>query len=79
MSKIVTNYTTLPEVIILKIKLFVIFIPKTKNELQDAVDLWNDDKNLAHKLYGHISLWDTKYITDMSYLCLIFAQCLTNH
>ena len=34
------SLVTLPDVIFDKIKIYVIFIPKNKNELKDAVDLW---------------------------------------
>ena len=59
---------TLPDIIIDKIKSYVIFKPKNKDELQNAVDLWCDDMKSAYKIYGHISLWNTKYITCMSHL-----------
>ena len=59
---------TLPDDIICKINLYVIFIPKNKDELQNAVDLWCYDMKSAYKIYGHISLWNTKYITCMSHL-----------
>ena len=54
-----------PEVIFNKIKSYVIFTPKENQKLANAVDLWCGDKKKAHKLYGHISLWDTKHITNM--------------
>jgi len=44
------------------------FIPKTKQELQTAVDEWCDDKEGALLIYGDISLWITVNITDMSKL-----------
>ena len=47
---------------------YVIFKPITKDELKEAVDLWCDDKEKALSRYGHISLWDTSLITDMSNL-----------
>ena len=50
------------------IKDYVIFKPKTKDELQEAVDLWCDNKENALARYGHISLWNTILITDMSKL-----------
>ena len=56
---------SLPEVIINKIKSYVIFSPKEKQKLENAVDLWCGDKKKAYKLYGHISLWNTKYITNI--------------
>ena len=77
MNSLITKCCALPNEIINQIKSYVIFTPKNRkelkddpyawydDELQDAVDLWCDDKKLAYKLYGHISLWDTKYITDM--------------
>ena len=50
------------------IKEFVIFTPKTNEELQVAVDLWRLNKKEALRNYGHISNWNTLLITDISYL-----------
>ena len=47
------------------IKDYIIFKPKTKDELQEAVDLWCENKEEALNKYGHISNWDTSLITDM--------------
>ena len=58
----------IPEVLIDKIKSYVIFLPKTNEELKRAVELWSSDKKQAHKLYGYISLWNTQNITNMSHL-----------
>ena len=44
------------------------FTPKNKKELQDAVNLWCDDKENAFKNYGDINDWDVSFITDMSSL-----------
>ena len=55
---------SLPEVIINKIKSYVIFTPNNK-ELKKAVNLWCEDKRKAYKLFGHISFWDTKQVTNM--------------
>ena len=52
------------------IKDFIIFKPKTKQDLQEAVDLWCENKDDALKKYGHISIWDTSLINDMSDLFL---------
>ena len=41
---------------------------KQNEELEKAVDLWCINKNKTLKKYGHISIWDTSLITDMSYL-----------
>ena len=50
------------------IKDYIIFKPKTKEELQEAVNLWCENKDKALTKYNHISLWDTSLITDMSHL-----------
>ena len=50
----------------------VIFTPKTKEELQEAVDLWCKDRIQGEKKYGNINTWDTSLITDMSNL---FKEC----
>ena len=50
------------------IKNYIIFKPKTKKELQIAVDLWCDNKEEAIKKYGDISIWNTSLINDMSEL-----------
>jgi len=51
-----------------KIADMVIFKPKTKEEIQKAVDIWCENKEEAILKYGYISIWDTSLITDMSYL-----------
>ena len=74
------SIATLPDVIVDKIKSYVIFTPKNRkelkddpyawydDELQDAVDLWCSNKRVAYQLYGHISLWNVSNVTDMSNL-----------
>ena len=62
------DLNALPLDILHDIKQYITFKPKTKNELQKAVDVWCDDKDNAIELYGHISLWNTELITDMSEL-----------
>ena len=37
-------------------------------DIYDGVNLWINNKPNALQLYGHISLWDTSQITDMSHL-----------
>ena len=59
------HYGTLPDTIKNIIKSYVIFTPEKKKKLLNAVNLWCNDMKSAYKIYGHISLWDTKYITDM--------------
>ena len=44
------------------------FEPKTKKELQNAVNEWCDNKENAIKKYGDINDWDVSNITDMSRL-----------
>ena len=58
----------IPDIIINKIRSYVIFTPKNKEELINAVYLWCGNIKKAYKIYGHISLWNTIYITDMSSL-----------
>ena len=46
-----------------------------------AVYMWYANKNMALNLYGHISYWDTRNITDMSYLfykLYLFNDDITN-
>ena len=50
------------------VKDYIIFKPKTKEELQEAVNLWCDNRDKALNNHGHISNWDTSLITDMSKL-----------
>ena len=57
-----------PNELINIIKDYIIFKAKTKDELQEAVDLWCENKEEALNKYGHISNWDTSLITDMSEL-----------
>ena len=44
------------------------FKPQTKEELQVAVDLWENDNASALDSYGEINLWDVTLISDMSFL-----------
>ena len=44
------------------------FEPKTKEELQDAVNLWCKNKETAFKKYGDINDWNVSTITVMSFL-----------
>ena len=48
------------------IKGHLMFKPKTKNELQEAVNLWCTNKEEATIKHGHISNWNTSLITDMT-------------
>jgi surface protein len=46
-----------------------VFYPmKDSNELREAVALWLSDEYKAIIKYGHISLWDTSNVTDMSWM-----------
>lgn len=47
---------------------YVIFRPKTKDELVEAINLWCKSSEEAEKKYGHISIWNVSLITDMSNL-----------
>ena len=44
----------------------ITFQPKTREELQTAVDLWVSDNVTALSTYGEINTWDVSLITDMS-------------
>ena len=50
------------------IREYQIFKPKSKKELQEAVDLWCENKEDALFKYLHISSWNTSLITDMKNL-----------
>ena len=58
----------LPDLAIDLIYSFTIFKPDTKEILQKAVDDWCKNRHSAMNKYGHISIWDTSLITDMSFL-----------
>lgn len=47
---------------------YIFFTPKDKNDLKDAVETWICDKMYAFEKYGHISGWNTRFITNMDYL-----------
>ena len=50
------------------IKSSVFYKMKDSVELREAVEHWSFvESNAIHK-YGHISLWDTSNVTDMSYM-----------
>ena len=52
---------------------------KTNEEIKVATKLWCLEREKAIKLYGHISLWDTSKITNMSYLFSCFHICIVFH
>ena len=50
-----------------KIILSLVFYQmKDSDELREAVALWLSDESTAITKYGHISLWNTSNVTDMS-------------
>ena len=56
-----------------QIILSLVFYPmKDYDELLEAVELWIRDESKAISKYGHISLWDTSNVTDMSHM-FVFA------
>ena len=50
---------------------YVIFIPKSREDFKKALGYYFINN---YKKYNHISTWDTKYITDMSYLFYSFKE-----
>ena len=46
----------------------MIFTPKNKDELKEAVNLYYENKQEGIKKYGEINTWNTINITDMSEL-----------
>ena len=44
------------------------FTPSDKAELKNATDMWVANVGAAEATYGHIGEWNTRLITDMSYL-----------
>ena len=44
------------------------FIPNNRHKLKTAVNIWCDNREEAILKYGHISYWNTIYITDMNNL-----------
>ena len=63
---------SLPDVLLTKINEYANYTPKTYQELKIAVNEWCENKDYIYESvlnkYGHISLWNTENITDMSYL-----------
>ena len=52
-----------------------VFYPmKDSEELRESVKLWLTNESKAIKTYGHISLWNTSNVTDMSNM----FYCATN-
>ena len=46
-----------------------VFYPmKDSKELQESVALWRSDESKAITKYGHISLWNTSNVTDMTHM-----------
>jgi len=52
----------------LQISVLDVFEPQTKQELIDAIDLWESNRPSALASYGDINSWVTTAITDMSEL-----------
>ena len=50
------------------IKSMVFYKFKDNYEIRKAVNLWLSNELEALNLYGHISLWDTSKVTDMSHM-----------
>ncbi len=46
----------------------VFYQMKDSKELREAVGLWLYKESIAMTKYGHISLWNTSKVTDMSYM-----------
>jgi surface protein len=40
--------------------------PLTNDSVRDAVRMWNANRSKAEAKYGHISAWNTSWVTDMS-------------
>ncbi len=57
--------TNLPQELRLLIKSFLCQ-EITQDSIHKAVQLWVHDNELALRLYGHISYWETSKVTDMS-------------
>ena len=49
----------------------------TDATIYDAVDAWLDDATAAEAMYGHISTWDVKAVTNMA--ALFCAQNCPTH
>ena len=64
----------LPDELIEIVKNFVFYKPTTKQELKHSIIEWCAYRDQVMERYGHISLWDTSLITDMSGL---FQHCYT--
>ena len=58
----------LPTVLFDHIKSYTLFVPKTKEELEEAINIWCKHRIFIEVSYCHIGLWDTVNITDMSNL-----------
>ena len=41
-------------------------LTRTNQDIREAVELWCRDPVAAEAWYGHIGLWDTSHVTDMS-------------
>ena len=61
-----------------KIKALIGYKFKDNDEIRIGVNLWCDNKQEALRLYGHISLWDTSRITDMSKLFTAMSKLFNN-
>ena len=62
------NETNLFKLIFPLIDEYLRYTFKTNEELKNAVSIWLEDEDKALKKYGHISFWNTKFITEMNCL-----------
>lgn len=44
------------------------FKPKDKNELYNAIEIWNMNEDESNRKFGDISRWNTELIDNMSFL-----------
>ena len=62
--KFIYNYE--PAIVDIIKKFMTTYTFKSKEELQEAVDMWYNKRKQAKTKYGHISYWDVSNIDDMS-------------
>ena len=68
----------LPNEIFNNIKEYVIFKPKTYQEVNNAINLWFDNNQKSNLIYGHFSNWDLSNF-NLYHQQIIFNNFINNY
>ena len=65
---LVTSIPGLPRTAYPRIEDYVSYVFRSNKELRKAVKLFFDNKEKCERIYGKMKYWNTRKVTDMSYL-----------